>query len=114
MGKCPNCKTPGCKKCGTTHAMWECDYSDKKDNTVLEKIREQYRKTGDEISSLYKKVLELNEMLHPDSKKLDSISATEYFDKSEELMSCKKRLEIARVENDIWSQAREICIENMK
>lgn len=30
MTKCPKCKTPGCPRCGTTHAMWECDYHKKK------------------------------------------------------------------------------------
>ena len=29
MSKCLNCKTPGCPRCGTTHAMWECDYQEK-------------------------------------------------------------------------------------
>lgn len=112
MEKCSNCKTPGCPRCGTTHAMWDCDYPDEKENTALEKIREQYRKTGNEISSLNRRIIELNEILDPE--KIDSISVKEYFEKCDELKRCKERLKVAKIERSVWDQAREICIDYMK
>ena len=112
MGNCPNCKTPGCPRCGTTHAMYDCDYPGEKENTALEKIREQYRKTSGEIGLLTRKILELNEMLDPE--KIGSISVKEYFEKCDELKRYQERLKAAKIERSVWDQAREICIDYMK
>ena len=78
---------------------------------VMNEIRKEYRNTGKEIQNLRNKIIELENLFR--SAESYSLTAKEYFDKSDELEECKKRLNIKKIERSVWDRAREICMDSV-
>lgn len=78
---------------------------------VMNEIRKEYRNTGKEIQNLRNKIIELENLFR--SAESYSLTAKEYFDKSDELEECKKRLNIKKIERTVWDRAREICMDSV-
>lgn len=76
---------------------------------VMYEIRKEYRNTGKEIQNLRNKITELENLFS--LAESYSLTAKEYFDKSDELKECKKQLNIKEIERTVWDRAREICID---
>lgn len=76
---------------------------------VMNEIRKEYRNTGKEIQNLRNKITELENLFR--SEESYSLTAKEYFDKSDELEECKKQLNIKEIERTVWDRAREICMD---
>ena len=76
---------------------------------VMNEIRKEYRNTGKEIQNLRNKITELENLFR--SEESYSLTAKEYFDKSDELAECKKQLNTKEIERTIWDRAREICMD---
>lgn len=76
---------------------------------VMNEIRKKYRNTGNEVQNLRNKITELENLFC--SEESYSLTAKEYFDKSDELQECKKQLNIKEIERKVWDQAREICMD---
>ena len=77
----------------------------------MNEIRKEYRNTGKEIQNLRNKIIELENLFR--SAESYSLTAKEYFDKSDELEECKKRLNIKKIERTVWDRAREICMDSV-
>lgn len=78
---------------------------------VMNEIRKEYRNTCKEIQNLRNKIIELENLFR--SEESYSLTAKEYFDKSDELEECKKRLNIKKIERTVWDRAREICMDSV-
>lgn len=78
---------------------------------VMNEIRKEYRNTGKEIQNLRNKITELENLFR--SAESYSLTAKEYFDKSDELEEYKKQLNIKKIERTIWDRARTICIDSV-
>lgn len=78
---------------------------------VMNEIRKEYRNTGKEIQNLRNKIIELENLFR--SEESYSLTVKEYFDKSDELEECKKRLNIKKIERTVWDRAREICMNSV-
>lgn len=78
-------------------------------NRVMNEIRKEYRNTGKEIQNLRNKIIELENLFR--SEESYSLTAKEYFDKSDELKECKKQLNTKEIERTVWDHAREICMD---
>lgn len=76
---------------------------------VMNKIRKEYRNTGNEVQNLRNKITELENLFR--SEKSYSLTVKEYFDKSDELKECKEQLNIKEIERKVWDRAREICMD---
>ena len=77
----------------------------------MNEIRKEYRNTGKEIQNIRNKIIELENLFR--SAESYSLTAKEYFDKSDELEECKKRLNIKKIERTVWDRAREICMDSV-
>lgn len=76
---------------------------------VMNKIRKEYRNTGNEVQNLRNKITELENLFR--SEKSYSLTVKEYFDKSDELKERKEQLNIEEIERKVWDRAREICMD---
>lgn len=76
---------------------------------VMNEIRKEYRNTGKEIQNLRNKITELENLFR--SEESYSLIFKEYFDKSDELNECKKKLNIKEIERKVWDEVREICMD---
>ena len=76
---------------------------------VMNEIRKEYRNTGKEIQNLRNKITELENLFR--SEESYSLTFKEYFDKSDELNECKKKLNIKEIERKVWDEVREICMD---
>lgn len=79
------------------------------DDRVRKAMSEEYRKATTEINILSKKVREIDDFLKSDGSSL--LTVKKFMEMNEDLEAFKKKLEIIKIERDVWNRARDICME---